>query len=327
MTENARNPETRSKAVNFFKKEYECDRYIAHMKKPIVTFMDGTTSKFSTSQSTYRERLTSTSVGGGVGLSVHAPFRIATEKTVFAMPEVSYLPLCSRVRKVTGCALQTNIGLFPDVGANFFLSRLDGQLGTYFGLTSERLTGYGVFLAGIATHYVPSDRLEALEERLASLDFAADADSTSRAGLAKINACIEEFVGDVGAARDSGYDLTGAKRLAIDACFASNRAEEIVANLRQLENANDEGAQELKTWAKKTRQTIEQRSPTSVKVALEGIRQGAKLNINEVFDLDMQIAAACCVRAASRRCNQADLEGMYRTQTSHPTSSQASHIS
>lgn len=188
--------------------------------------------------------------------------------------------------------------MFPDVGANFFLSRLDGQLGTYFGLTSERLTAYGVFLAGIATHYVPSDRLEALEERLALLTFPSDADSTSQAGLQKINACIEEVVGDVDSAREAGYDLVGAKRLAIDACFAPNRAEEIVANLQQLEASKDEKVKGLKTWAKKTRETIEQRSPTSVKVALEGIRQGAKLNINEVFELDMQIAAACCVSVA-----------------------------
>ena len=184
------------------------------------------------------------------------------------------------------------------MGANFFLSRLDGEIGTYLGLTSERLTGYGVFLAGIATHYVPSDRLEALEERLSSLSFSADADSTSRAGLKKINACIEEVVGDAGAAKEAGYDLIGSKRLAVDACFAPNRAEEVVAALQQLEESKSDSARDLKTWAKKTRETIEQRSPTSVKVALEGIRQGAKLNINEVFDLDMQIAAACCVRIA-----------------------------
>lgn len=61
-------------------------------------------------------------VGGGVGLSVHAPFRIATEKTLFAMPE-------------------TNIGLFPDVGGSFFLPRLDGETGTYLGLVGTRLKG------------------------------------------------------------------------------------------------------------------------------------------------------------------------------------------
>ena len=64
-------------------------------------------------------------VGGGVGLSVHAPFRIATENTVFAMPE-------------------TKIGLFPDVGGSFFLPRLDGEIGTYLGLTGKVLKGHDV---------------------------------------------------------------------------------------------------------------------------------------------------------------------------------------
>jgi 3-hydroxyisobutyryl-CoA hydrolase len=64
-------------------------------------------------------------VGGGVGLSIHAPFRIATENTVFAMPE-------------------TAIGLIPDVGGSFFLPRMDGQLGTFLALTGHRLLGYDV---------------------------------------------------------------------------------------------------------------------------------------------------------------------------------------
>jgi 3-hydroxyisobutyryl-CoA hydrolase len=61
-------------------------------------------------------------MGGGVGLSVHAPFRVATERSLFAMPE-------------------TTIGFFPDVGGSFFLPRVDGEIGTYLALTSERLKG------------------------------------------------------------------------------------------------------------------------------------------------------------------------------------------
>ena len=64
-------------------------------------------------------------MGGGAGLSVHAPFRIATENTIFAMPE-------------------TNIGYFPDVGGSFFLSRMDGEVGTYLALTGSRLHGIDV---------------------------------------------------------------------------------------------------------------------------------------------------------------------------------------
>jgi len=61
-------------------------------------------------------------VGGGVGLAAPAPFRIATENTIFSMPE-------------------TKIGYCPDVGASFFMSRLDGELGTYLALTSSQLKG------------------------------------------------------------------------------------------------------------------------------------------------------------------------------------------
>lgn len=66
-----------------------------------------------------------TLVGGGVGLAANAPFRIATENTVFAMPE-------------------TKIGYCPDVGGNYFLSRMDGELGTYLALTSDILSGRAV---------------------------------------------------------------------------------------------------------------------------------------------------------------------------------------
>lgn len=69
--------------------------------------------------------MTPLTVGGGVGLAVNAPFRIATENTVFAMPE-------------------TKIGYCPDVGASYFLSKVDGEIGTYLALTAERLQGRAV---------------------------------------------------------------------------------------------------------------------------------------------------------------------------------------
>ena len=195
--------------------------------------------------------------------------------------------------------VKTTIGLFPDVGANFFLPRLDGQLGAYLGLTSTRLSGYGVYQAGIATHFVPSDRLSALEERLAALTFTEAAPSSSREGMQLINACIEEFVGDADAARESVYDLIGRKRQAVDVCFDFSRAEEIVEALQKIQDGSSKLSKDergnpdevLKKWAKETRESIELRSPTSIKVSLEGIRQGAKMNIDEVFDMDMHLAS------------------------------------
>ncbi|KAG9017923.1 hypothetical protein FRB90_000152 [Tulasnella sp. 427] len=95
------NPDT---GIKFFKEEFELDYALARLTTPYIAILDGVT------------------MGGGVGLSINAMFRVATENTVFAMPE-------------------TKIGYSPDVGASFFLPRLDGALGTYLGLTGESLRG------------------------------------------------------------------------------------------------------------------------------------------------------------------------------------------
>ncbi|KAK9900864.1 3-hydroxyisobutyryl-CoA hydrolase [Cystobasidium minutum MCA 4210] len=245
--------ETRKEAVDFFKDEYTLDREIALMKKPVISFMDGAT------------------MGGGVGISVHAPFRIATENTVFAMPE-------------------TDIGLFPDVGASFFLSRLDGQIGTYLGLTGTQLSGYDVYRAGIATHYVPSDRLEALEDRLASLNFSADAPSTSMAGQKLISSAIEEFVADAETAANSSYKLVGAIREVIDKAFDQARVPLIVQALQEAKEKNPEVGE----WVDATLKKMDFVSPTSLAVALEAIRAGKDMNISEVFERDLRLASVFC---------------------------------
>lgn len=101
---NQQGAEGQQKSRDYFAVEYKLDHLIATYTKPYIAFMDGIT------------------MGGGVGLSVHAPFRIATERTKMAMPE-------------------TGIGFFPEVGGSFFLPRLDGKLGTYMALTGEMLVG------------------------------------------------------------------------------------------------------------------------------------------------------------------------------------------
>ncbi len=106
-------------AADFFRVEYTLNAQIKHYPKPYIALMDGIT------------------MGGGVGISVHGSHRIATDKTIFAMPE-------------------TGIGLFPDVGGGWFLPRLEGELGTWLALTGAQLRGSDVKAAGIATHYVPA---------------------------------------------------------------------------------------------------------------------------------------------------------------------------
>jgi enoyl-CoA hydratase len=117
-------------AETFFLEEYEPNLMIATYPKPYVALIDGIC------------------MGGGIGLSVHAPYRVATEHAAFAMPE-------------------TAIGFFPDIGATFFLPRLPGEIGTYLGLTGLRMQGADAVHAGLATHFTPRAELPALSHALA----------------------------------------------------------------------------------------------------------------------------------------------------------------
>ncbi|CAF0746330.1 unnamed protein product [Brachionus calyciflorus] len=118
-----------NKAVEFFRNEYKLDYKIANFPKPYLALINGVT------------------MGGGVGLSVHGKYRIATEKTLFAMPE-------------------TAIGFIADVGGTHFLPRLKGNIGLYLALTGNRLKGEDVKRTGIATHFVKTTNLPAFEQKL-----------------------------------------------------------------------------------------------------------------------------------------------------------------
>lgn len=236
--------EGQQRSQDYFGLEYKLDHLIATYPKPFIAYMDGIT------------------MGGGVGLSIHAPFRIATENTVFAMPE-------------------TKIGFFPDVGASFFLPRMPGGVGTYLALTSERLTGANVFYSGIATHYIHSTTMPALQRRLAEIKFN-DWDPLEER-LQHVNDTIEEYC--TGLPHDQPMLLSGRLRKAIDRCFTKNTIEEI---LRALEAEDEDDF--TKAWAERTIRTLNERSPTAVHVTLRQMRLGAKWSLAETFQREHQMA-------------------------------------
>ena len=200
-------------------------------------------------------------MGGGVGLSAHAPFRIATERTVFAMPE-------------------TTIGFFPDVGASFFLPRMDGSVGTYLALTSERLQGVNAFYAGVATHYIHSSSLPTLTERLSELTFQDYDPLATRLQL--IDATIEEF--GTGLPHDVPMLMAGELRRVVDRCFQDDTMEKIIKALKREKDGP------MREWAEKTLKTLSERSPTSLKVTLKEMRLGSNWNIGDAFRREYHIA-------------------------------------
>ena len=201
-------------------------------------------------------------MGGGVGLSVHAPFRIATERTLFAMPE-------------------TSIGFFPDVGTSFFLPRLDGYVGIYLALTSNRLNGVNAYYTGIATHYIDSSNLPALTARLAELEFEDSQSGVQRFPV--INATIEEF--SSGIPYNEPMLIAGELRRAIDRCFRHESVEQI------LEALDNEQKGDLAEWAFQTKQTLLKRCPFSLKLTLKQMHMGKLQTLAETFERDYSIAS------------------------------------
>jgi enoyl-CoA hydratase len=195
-----------AEARRFFHTEYRMNELLQRYRKPVVAVMDGIT------------------MGGGVGISAPARYRIATERTMWAMPE-------------------GDIGLFPDVGGGWHLSRLPGEAGVWLALTGARLKGPDCLSLGIATHFVPLERIEELK---ASLTTAHPGEGRDPGQV------IAGFAADVAA--------TGAERVS-DGLFAFNTVEEIVAALKT--DGSD--------WAA----ILARKCPTTLKVALRLIREGA----------------------------------------------------
>jgi enoyl-CoA hydratase len=195
----------------FFHTEYRMNHRLFTYAKPVVVFMDGIT------------------MGGGVGISQPATFRVATENTRLAMPE-------------------TGIGLFPDVGGGWYLSRLPGRTGQYLALTGHRLDGAECLALGLATHYLPSASLEEAKTRIA-------------AEPQRIAAILVALSAPAPDARILAH------RGAIDRLFASDRLEDIFAQL-----ADDTGE-----WAQQTLATLRTKSPQTMKVSLRLLLEGATM--------------------------------------------------
>ena len=217
--------------LKFFHDEYLLDELIHSYPKPFVSFMDGVT------------------MGGGVGISQPARYRVATENTRFAMPE-------------------TGIGLFPDVGGSWYLSRLPGRTGQYLVLTGARLDGAECLWAGLATHYLPASALAEAKQQIGE---APDA----------IPAILREL------ARVPPAPKVAAIAPMIDRLFAADRLEDVLAALHA----------DPSEWAQTQLATVRTKSPQASKIALRQLADGAKLTrFSDALAMEYRIVARVLTR-------------------------------
>jgi enoyl-CoA hydratase len=216
----------------FFHDEYQLNHLLVTYPKPVVAFMDGIT------------------MGGGVGISQPARFRVATENTKFAMPE-------------------TGIGLFPDVGGGWYLSRLEGRVGQFLALTGARIAGAGCLSLGLATHYLTSNLLAEAKSRIAVED-------------------VERIDGILGTLSVTPPDSKIVETIVqINRHFASDRLEDILASLEGDES----------DWAMKELATLRTKSPQTCKVALRQLAESNKLtDFADNMAMEYRIASRVIVR-------------------------------
>ena len=208
----------------FFFAEYRMNHLLFTYPKPAVAFMDGVT------------------MGGGVGLALPCSYRIATENTLFAMPEGA-------------------IGLFPDVGAGWYLPLLQGRIGQFLALTGARLDGAECHWAGLATHYVPSERVAEAKQRIAEEPAAIDA-----------------ILAELHSEPPPPRLAANAERIA--RLFASDRLEEVLTGL----------AADPSEWAAKELKAVASKCPTTAKVAL---RQLASTPHDFAAEMTREYRLAC----------------------------------
>ena len=219
---------------DFFRDEYIVNRRIYRYAKPWISLIDGI------------------DMGGGVGLSVHGSHSVATEKFLFAMPE-------------------TTIGLFPDVGGGYFLSRLPGALGTYLALTSHRLKSADALWAGIVQAHVPSAKLGELQAALGAADLSGP-DLNK-----KVDKVIARF------AEDPGVPTLPAMMRDIDRCFSAESLAEIVAKLKK--RGGD--------WANKQLAALLKLSPVSMAITLEQLKRCANRSFEDSMTIEYRMSQRC----------------------------------
>ena len=215
---------------DFFTEEYTLNHLIQTYPKPYIAFMDGVV------------------MGGGMGISQGARVRIVTERTKMAMPE-------------------TNIGLFPDVGGGYFLSRCPGHVGEYLALTGEVMGADEAINYGLADVKLEAARLPALWAELGAKPFGSTAE-------------VDRWIATELVA-DSARPVCATDQ--IDAYFSLLRVKHIVDALEKSEDR----------WALRTAATLRKRSPLMLHVVLEQIRKARTMTLADDLRMERDMVYQC----------------------------------
>lgn len=233
-------------ARDFFEQEYRLDHHIHGYRKPLICVADGIC------------------MGGGIGLFAGADFRVVTERSLFAMPEVT-------------------IGLYPDVGASWFLSRMPGRLGLWLGLTGARFNGVDALALGLADHSIASSECSTLLSRLAVLDWAANGNPREQ-----VDQLFRELHSEAVAHLPAPVLLPFQQR--IDALLAGRTLQ---GALDRLFSANFD---EQEAVLQQAQQICRSGSPISRAILWRQYWQARRYSLAEVFAEELTLSVNCVLK-------------------------------
>ncbi len=216
---------------DFFQKEYLLSALVHNYPKPYIAIMDGIT------------------MGGGMGLAIHGSHRIVTEHSVLAMPE-------------------NRIGFFPDVGSAYFLNQAPGYLGMFLALTGHRMTPEDAMFSGLATVYIPRDRIQTTLNALENADL-------SKNPYESVHEILESHM-DL-PSRESPLEK---RRKEIDEIFSLGFVEEMMESL---------DAQKDKFWYQ-ILDHLETLCPVSLKVTHRYMKWAARKPIMDIIKMDYHLS-------------------------------------
>jgi len=221
------------KSERFFKDEYRLNKYIGNYGKPYISLIDGI------------------NMGGGMGISIHGSHRLVTENARLAMPE-------------------TTIGFHTDVGASYFLSRLQDNLGIYLGLTGVHIKGEDALFAGLVTHYVESHRLSKIIASLKKDRVSKESFLPYMESLLKTHSSPPP------------HSFLKENLSIIRSCFAATTIDAILENL--LNNGSP--------FATQTYEELKTKSPSSLRVVLQALLNAQHLDFSDCMTQELRLSHA-----------------------------------
>jgi enoyl-CoA hydratase/carnithine racemase len=230
-------------AITFFSEEYRLDYLLHRYPKPLVVWGTGIV------------------LGGGLGLMVGASHRVVTETSRVGMPEIS-------------------IGLFPDVGASWFLPRIPGRAGLFLGLTGAHVNGHDALFGGLADHFLRSSDREAVFSELGNIRWRGDAAMDRQA----LSALLQEW-------SQSAKPLLPSSNLQqhaalIETFCSGDSLNQIVARI--VAYAGEDA------WLRRAASTLAAGSPTTAALSWELQRRARSMSLADALQMELTVAVQCC---------------------------------